>query len=262
MLSYQHAYHAGNLADVHKHAVLARALDYLTRKDKPLTYMETHAGRAIYDLAGPEALKTGEAAIGIARAAGWFPPAHPYARALAATRAALGPAAYPGSPAIAAQLLRPADRIILAELHPAEHRALRAGLQAAPGGATVEVHRRDGVEMALALTPPMPRRGLILIDPAYEVKADYQGMADLVPKLHRRWNVGVILLWYPILTDGPHGPMRDAVRAALPAAVVHEVRFPPARPGHRMVGSGLFIVNPPYGLEDELRYLSMQYDLF
>jgi 23S rRNA (adenine2030-N6)-methyltransferase len=250
MLSYQHAYHAGNAADVHKHAVLAVALDYLARKDKPLTYLETHAGRAAYDLSAPEALKTAEAAAGVDRLAPRFPSGHPFLQALSAQRAAHGPRAYPGSPAIASHLLRLTDRIVLAELHPAEHAALKAAIPWA------EVHHRDGVEMALALTPPEPRRGLILIDPSYEVKDDYTAMADLLPRLHRRWGVGVLILWYPILTAGLHRPMVAALQDALPQAVVHEVRFPPARPGHGMMGSGLVVVNPPYGLLPEFNLMT------
>jgi len=118
MLSYQHAYHAANLADVHKHALLAWVLDYLTRKDKPLSYIETHAGRGLYDLEGEAARKTGEAAQGFDRVAGWFGPDHPYAVQVARTRALHGVRAYPGSPLIAAQALRPGDRMHLAELHP------------------------------------------------------------------------------------------------------------------------------------------------
>ena len=114
MLSYQHAYHAGNLADVHKHALLSSALDYLTRKDKALSYFETHAGRGLYHLDGIEARKTGEAAKGIARVADWFATDHPYARARAVVAAAHGAAAYPGSPLIAAALLRGFDNMTLA----------------------------------------------------------------------------------------------------------------------------------------------------
>lgn len=113
--------------------------------------------------------------------------------------------------------------------------------------------------MALAATPPTPRRGLVLIDPPWEVKDDYVAMPDLVKKLHRKWNVGVIILWYPILTDGPYAAMVDDLTAAIPDATVHEVRFPPARPGHRMVGSGLFMVNAPWGLEAELARLSKRF---
>lgn len=255
MLSYQHGFHAGNLADVHKHALLATMLDYLTTKDKPLSYIETHAGRGLYDLAAPEARKTGEAAQGIARveALRWFGPTHPYARALAATRAAHGASAYPGSPLIATALLRPFDKIQLAELHPQEHAALTAAMR--PWYSVI--HRQDGLALALSLTPPDPRRGLMLIDPSYEVKADYDALPRLIGQVHARWNVGVIALWYPILTDDRHLPMRAALRAmSLTKTLSHEVRFPAARDSHGMVGSGMFIVNAPFGSDVEARRLS------
>lgn len=252
MLSYQHLYHAGNLADVHKHALLASLLDYMTRKDKPLTYLETHAGRGLYDLAAPEAVKTGEAAQGIARVAEWFAPSHPYARALAATRAERGPSAYPGSPLIAGHLLRDIDTIHLCELHPQERAALDYAV--APFGA--HVHAEDGLAKALSLCPPTPRRGVLLIDPSYEVKTDYETIPRVIGQIARKWNVGVIALWYPILTGGLQGPMVAGLRAAHTEAMLHEVRFPPAREGHRMVGSGMVILNPPWGLEEEGKRLS------
>jgi len=247
MLSYQHIYHAGNLADVQKHALLAWVLDYLTRKDKPISYIESHAGRGLYALDAAEAVKTGEAAAGIARALDWFAPDHPYRRAIAAVRAAQGPMAYPGSPLIAAELLRPGDKMHLAELHPQEFAALSALM--APRGA--DVVRRDGLEMALTLAPPTPRRGLLLIDPSFEVKEDYARLPGLIQKIHRKWNVGIVMLWYPLLAGSPHAPMLDALARAFPEALRHEVSFPPAREGHRMTGSGLFVVNPPWGLAEE-----------
>jgi 23S rRNA (adenine2030-N6)-methyltransferase len=125
MLSYQHIFHAGNLADVQKHALLAWMLDYLTQKDKPLTYIETHAGRGLYDLGSDEAIKTGEAEAGIARAEDWFDKDHPYLRRLNEVRASYGPLAYPGSPMIAALSLRDQDTMHLAELHPQERQHLR-----------------------------------------------------------------------------------------------------------------------------------------
>ncbi len=246
MLSYQHAYHAGNAADLHKHATLAAALAYMVRKDKSLTYMETHAGRGLYDLSGAEASRTGEAKAGVGRLLGRLPADHPYVTAVSQARAKSGPAAYPGSPLLAAAILRAFDRIELAELHPAEHAAL---LDAMPAGPNLRIHRRDGLEMARALTPPDPRRGLMLIDPSWEVRDEYARMADLLPRLHRKWGVGVLMLWYPILADRRHAPMLRALREALPDAMVHEVRFPPARAGHGMVGSGLVVVNPPWGLD-------------
>lgn len=256
MLSYQHLYHAGNMADVHKHALLAVALDYLTRKDKPLSYLETHAGRGLYFLDAPEATKTGEAAEGILRAeaAGWFGADHPYARRLAQTRATHGPAAYPGSPLIAAQSLRPGDVAHLAELHPREHAALVEAM--APHG-LAQVHREDGLQMALSRTPPTPRRGLMLIDPSYEVKDDYDAVPRTILSVHRKWNVGAVMLWYPILPGGMHVQMvRTLAAAGLPGVLSHEVRFGAARDGHRMIGSGVFMVNTPWGLEDEAQRLS------
>lgn len=242
MLSYQHIYHAGNAADVHKHALLAVALDYMAGKPKPLSYIETHAGRAMYDLSAPEAVKTAEAAAGIGRMEHWFDADHPYARALAHARALSGPTAYPGSPRIAQSLLRDDDPITLAELHPRERAALQDAL---PG---VIVRGEDGPAMAKAMVPPTPRRGLMLIDPSYEMKTDWDAMPRLIAAVQRRWNVGVLMLWYPVLANGAHHPMvADLDALALPDALRHEVRFPPARPGHGLLGSGLYVVNPPYG---------------
>lgn len=247
MLSYQHQYHAGNMADVHKHGLLAFMLDYLAQKDKPVSYIETHAGRGLYDLGSAEALKTGEAVRGIGRAAGWFGADHPYARTLAAVRAAHGAAAYPGSPLLAALCLRACDTLHLAELHPQEFAALQEAMIRHPA----ICHRQDGLAMALALTPPTPRRGLMLMDPSYEVKADYEAMPKLIGAVARKWNVGCIMLWYPILVTAPHLGMLVALMAAHPSALRHEIRFAPARDGHGMVGSGLFILNAPYGTAGE-----------
>ncbi|MGJ8547006.1 MAG: 23S rRNA (adenine(2030)-N(6))-methyltransferase RlmJ [Sulfitobacter sp.] len=256
MLSYQHIYHAGNLADVHKHAALAWTLDYLTRKDKPLSYLETHAGRASYDLTDAAALKTGEAAQGVARLAQGFDPDHPYRRVLDATRASHGADAYPGSPLIAAQLLRPTDPMHLAELHPREH----AALDLAMSPYRAQCHNRDGFNMAYSQIPPTPRRGILLVDPSYEIKTDYTDIPRHLVKLNRAWNVGVLMLWYPILTNGAHQDMTRELRSTLANGLLHEVRFPPARPGHGMVGSGLFIMNAPYGLADELARIKALFD--
>ena len=252
MLSYQHAYHAGNLADVQKHALLCAMLDYMTRKDKPLTYIETHAGRGLYHLNSEAAQKTGEAAQGIGRLADLFAADHPYRRSLAGIRSRYGEAAYPGSPLLAAMALRDGDQMHLAELHPQEVAALREVMT--PWGA--HVRQEDGLAMALAVTPPTPRRGLMLVDPAYEVKDDYAAIPKTLAAVHRKWNVGVLALWYPILVDDTHRPMLRQLEAAFPEALRHELRFPPAREGHRMVGSGMFVVNAPWGTEDEMARLT------
>ncbi|MCL7408346.1 23S rRNA (adenine(2030)-N(6))-methyltransferase RlmJ [Marivivens donghaensis] len=253
MLSYQHIYHAGNLADVQKHALLAWVLAYLTKKDKPLTYVETHAGRGLYDLGSFEALKTGEAAAGIAVAEerGWFAPDHPFAKVLKGVRDEHGRDAYPGSPLVAAGVLRAMDNLQLAELHPKEF----AALDELMAGRAVRV-KRDGVEYAKSILPPEPRRGVLLVDPPYEIKDDYKTMADLLVQVHKKWNVGVLMLWYPILKDGPHKPMLRTLEQAIPDGIRHEVKFPPARDGHRMIGSGMFVVNAPFGFTEESARLS------
>lgn len=259
MLSYQHIYHAGNLADVQKHALLCSMLDYLTRKDKPLSYLETHAGRGLYQLDAPEARKTGEAAAGIdlVLAQGLLGADHPYLSALARVRTTHGDRAYPGSPLLAAECLRQQDKIHLAELHPQEYAALDYAMSASQA----KVLKQDGFQMAQALIPPTPRRGVLLIDPSYEVKEDYETIPKVIAQLNRKWNVGVIALWYPILTSGAQKPMLAALEALqLPKALRHEVKFPPARDGHRMIGSGMFVVNTPYGLQDEAARMTTVFD--
>ena len=254
MLSYQHGYHAGNLADVHKHALLAWIISYMTRKDKPLSYLETHAGRGLYDLSSDEAVKTGEAAQGIIKHADWFSADHPYAQVLNTVRRQ-NPNAYPGSPTIAAELLRDQDDITLAELHPAENAALGDAMI----NYAAQVKQQDGFELAMSRTPPTPRRGLLVCDPSFEVKSDYDNIPDFFAKIHRRWAVGVLVLWYPILTNGAHVNMIRALKSAIPDSIAHEVGFPPARQGHGMVGSGLFVVNAPYGFAEEAGRLAANF---
>ncbi|WBU60746.1 23S rRNA (adenine(2030)-N(6))-methyltransferase RlmJ [Paracoccus albus] len=247
MLSYQHIYHAGNAADLHKHALLAWVMDYLTAKDKPLSYLETHAGRGLYDLSSDEARKTGEAAAGIGRAEAqnWLADGHPLMRAIGAIRARYGADAYAGSPLIARHFLRKGDSAHLAELHPAEHEALAE----VAGHATL--YKQDGFAMARSVTPPTPRRGLMLVDPSYEVKSDYAEIPAFIGDIARKWNVGTLILWYPLLSDGRERRMHKKLQGAFPDALTSEVQFPPAKPGHGMVGSGMFTVNPPWGMAEE-----------
>ncbi|WP_458790012.1 23S rRNA (adenine(2030)-N(6))-methyltransferase RlmJ [Yoonia sp. MH D7] len=252
MLSYQHGYHAGNMADVHKHALLAWMLEYLTRKDKPLSYIETHAGRALYDLGSDAALKTGEAARGIALAEKWFAPEHPYARVLKAVREEVGSDAYPGSPMVAAHLLRDIDQIDVAELHPGEFEELSQMMY----HQAVGCHNLDGWQMAMSRCPPDPRRGMLLVDPSFEIKSDYEDIPDFFRKIHRKWPVGILALWYPILEDARHRPMMMALNTLFPEAAASEVRFPPARAGHGMVGSGMFVINAPYGFSEQAAWLA------
>lgn len=241
MLSYQHAYHAGGPADLHKHIVLAELLARMTVKARGLTVMETHAGRGLYDLAAPEAARTGEAGAGIARITAAADT--PFGHALATTRAAHGPSAYPGSPLVARALLRPQDRQVLMELHPGEHAALRSAIGTDPA---IAVHRRDGYEGLLALAPPKPRRGLVLVDPSYEVKTEYAAAAAFVRRLIARWPEAAVLVWYPLLPEGRHAALLEGLRPLGPR--IDEVGFVP-KPARGMTGSGLALVNGPFGAE-------------
>jgi len=238
MLSYQHSYHAGNPADLHKHLVLAGLLTLLTRKARGISYLETHAGRGLYDLGTPEALKTGEALEGIQALT---LPDCPLATALAHTRTRHGSNAYPGSPLIAQTLLRPQDQLHLMELHPAEYRALRLNLRAE----NTAIHKRDGYEGVLALSPPKPRKGLVLVDPSYEVKTEYIQAAEFTRQLMAKWPEATVLLWYPLLPAARHVELIDNLK--LPY-FRHEVGFA-LKDGQGMTGSGLLLVNAPYGAE-------------
>ncbi len=240
MLSYQHAYHAGGPADLHKHVALAELLLLLTAKPRGITCVETHAGRGLYDLAAPEALKTGEAAAGIGRLAP--DPATPFGEAILRTRTRSGPTVYPGSPLIARSLLRDQDHMVLFELHPAEHVALSQIFSRSD----VQIHRRDGFEGALALAPFKPRKGLVLIDPSYELKSDYANAADFVAALIRKWPEATLLLWYPILPAKRHEILKSRLHP-LPV-IIDETTFrdPPPR---GMTGSGLILVNAPFNSE-------------
>ena len=241
MLSYQHAYHAGNPADLHKHLVLAELLAILTRKTRGISYLETHAGRGRYDLSAEESLKTGEAAEGISALT---LPDCPLASALQTTRAQFGETAYPGSPLIAQTLLRAQDRLHLMELHPAEFKALRRHLRSD----NTSVHHRDGYEGVLSLSPPKPRKGLVLVDPSYEIKTEYAQVAEFTHKLMAKWPEATMVLWYPILPAGQHLELISGLKLKFTR---HEVGFS-LKNGEGMTGSGLVLVNAPYGTADVL----------
>ncbi len=251
MLSYRHGFHAGNHADVLKHWLLTLCLQYLIRKDKPLYYLDTHAGAGSYDLRAATAARTGEAALGIGRLQGQDLPAGLAAyRELVVADAAQGLRYYPGSPQLAARLLRPQDRLRLLELHPTELTQLRKRLGSDP---RVKILDGDGFTLLKGLLPPPSRRGLVLLDPSYELKGDYRRMQDTLRQGLERFATGVYLLWYPLLNLAPCRRLSQQLEK-LPAAqwlqVQLQVQQPPA--GHGMYGSGVFIINPPWTLRAQL----------
>lgn len=258
MLSYQHGYHAGNLADIHKHRVLAQVLAAMVRAypHTPLTYMETHAGRGVYDLSDVQATKTGESREGILallkRGEGITRRDDVYMQSVLNTQTRFGETWYPGSPHIARYILRAQDTLCCFELHPQEFAALNMRLKAK----NARLYKKDGYAGVLALSPPAHSSvGLVLVDPSFEVKSEYARVADFIPELVKKWPEAVILLWYPILEAGLHAPMLASLHAQHFTDVWHHEDKFPAESILRMKGSGLFAINArPYlgGMQNNL----------
>lgn len=258
-MNYRHAFHAGNFADVLKHAVLAALLLHMQRRPKPMCYLETHAGAGLFRLDSSEARCSGEAAGGILRLQALAPAAPALAAYLRLVAALPGNEAglkvYPGSPLVAAGLLGAADRLVLSELVPAEANTLRQLFRADP---RVAVHCRDGWEALGALLPPTPRRGLLLIDPPYEAPDDFDRVVSGLEQAHRRWPVGVLAAWYPVKDRRAlQAFTRRLATAPLGTGGVLCAELP-VRPDDNpagLNGSGMIVVGPPWGLVEELRAL-------
>lgn len=255
MLSYRHAFHAGNHADVLKHFLLIELLDYFNRKDKAWWYIDTHAGAGCYALDSEQAAKNAEHAAGVGRL--WQRedlPAEllPYIEAVRQFNPHGRLNFYPGSPALAMTRLRPQDRMRLFELHPSDVELLQktfAGEQE-----RVQVRRADGFSGLRALLPPPTRRAVVLIDPSYEVKDDYRRTVDVLADGLRRFPTGTFAVWYPMLAR-PEARQLPEKLAALGAESWLDVRLmvrTPARDGFGMFGSGMFVVNPPWVLPERL----------
>jgi 23S rRNA (adenine2030-N6)-methyltransferase len=254
MLSYLHAFHAGNHADVLKHVALVSLLTQLGAKPKPLRYIETHAGAGGYDLRSrePQRNREYETGIGLVRRAIEPPP--PIAALLThvqdynGDRRALS--RYPGSPWIARQILRRDDSLYLFELHPAEHRALA---QHCANDRRVTVMRQDGLEGCIGLVPPPERRGLVFIDPSYELDDEHGRVITTLTKAHRRFATGVYMIWYPVIERRWVERLDRAVRATrIEPLQRYELSVAPDARGRGLTGSGLFVVNPPWKLRAEM----------
>ena len=258
-MNYRHAYHAGNFADVMKHAALARIVEYLKQKDKAFRVIDTHAGLGVYDLSSAEAQKTGEWRGGIGRLLEATLPAGaqallaPYLDAVRAADSGGGMRRYPGSPAIVRHLLRPYDRLTAIELHPADAAALKARFA---GDFQTRVIELDGWLALGAHLPPKEKRGLVLVDPPFEAEGEFGRLEEGLKKAWRRWPGGIYALWYPIKDrKAVEAFRRELAGAGIPKILdlSLEVRAPSAEP--RFDGSGLVVVNPPYPLEAEMRTL-------
>ncbi len=269
-MNYQHAFHAGNFADVHKHAVLARILVHLRLKSAAFRVIDSHAGAGRYDLYGGEAVRGGEWQDGIKKIWDACPapaaPAQaektqeptiallaPYLDAVAALNPGRVLRTYPGSPLIVRGLLRSRDRLIACEIEPRSAASLRAVLH---GDARAKVLSIDGWTALGATVPPKERRGLVLVDPPFEDAADFMRLSGTLALAHRKWPTGIYMLWYPI-TDraAPDALARRLRRLAAPKILRCELMLRPSRPGAGLTGSGLIVVNPPFTLEADLRAL-------
>lgn len=258
MLSYQHAYHAGNAADVLKHSVLCWVLDYLLQKDKPFYFHDTHAGRGLYSLDGVEAQKTGEHLQGVAKL--WqrtdVPDAlRPYLTTLETfNQDSAGVTSvdrlhrYPGSPLLAHRMMRPIDRLCCTELHPQEFSALR---QVTGTKRNMRVLREDGYAALKAALPPREKRGVILIDPSYEVLSDDIAVIASVREGLERFSQGTFLVWYPLVS-----PLRvrdmtyKATKLVNSNLLQLELHWAKPRDDHRgLYGTGMLVFNPPWQLD-------------
>lgn len=258
-MNYRHAYHAGNFADVLKHAVLALVIEHLKLKPAPFRVIDTHSGIGLYDLTSEATLKTGEWRAGIGRVIDAELPADagaavaPY---LAVVREVNGKGPlkrYPGSPLIARRLMRASDRLVVNELHPEDHAELAKLFARDPETKVLEL---DGWTALKSLLPPRERRGVVLVDPAFEEEGELDRLAEGLQEAVRRFATGTFLLWYPIKDLKPIAAFRRKIAGlGLPKVLAVELMIRAADDTERLNGAGLIVVNAPYTLEAKLKAL-------
>ena len=239
-MNYRHSYHAGNFADVVKHLAEVAILLHLAKKEAPFAVIDSHAGRGSYDLASQEALKTGEAASGVQALEGLS--GSPLLDRYLALAGESGAQIYPGSPLIAARMLRPQDRLVAVEKHPEEAEALK---QVLSPWRKARVEEGDGYTRLAALLPPPERRGLVLIDPPFEAPDEFERLGQAVREAVRRFATGIYLIWYPVKSDASARAMEgeilmDARRALRIEATIDA-------PEGKLARAAVLVINPPFG---------------
>jgi 23S rRNA (adenine2030-N6)-methyltransferase len=253
MLSYRHHFHAGCHADVFKHIGLVLLLMAMKRKEKPLFYLDTHSGAGIYDLKSPMAQKNNEQAQGILKiwGRGDIPDLiKPYIQIIERMNPSGNLQLYPGSPWIAHQLLDEQDRLVLNELHSTDVHILADMTR---HFRHMKVFHQDGLLQLNALLPPPERRGLIFIDPSYEIKSDYLDVAQTVIKAHKKFSTGVYAIWYPLLKSGVQNALLDTLEES---GIENQFKIQFRVNGDKdlsMYGSGLILINPPYQVDTQLK---------
>jgi 23S rRNA (adenine2030-N6)-methyltransferase len=263
-MNYRHAFHAGGFADVIKHIVLVRMLSYLQEKQAAFRVIDTHAGAGVYDLTGDEAQRSGEWLTGIARvmqarfSETALPLVAPYLDIVRTFNPPRELKAYPGSPLIARALLRPQDRLTACEVEPKTRKRLIEALRRDTQARVVDL---DGWMALPAFVPPKERRGLVLIDPPYEQKDEFERLATGFAEAFAKWPTGSYLLWYPVksrrATDTLARHVTDAIGAGPTAGKCLRLEFSvaPQAAGTALISAGLLIVNPPWTLAGELKAL-------
>jgi 23S rRNA (adenine2030-N6)-methyltransferase len=261
-MNYRHAFHAGGFADVIKHIVLVRILTYLQEKPAAFRVLDTHAGAGIYDLTGNEASRSGEFLTGIARvmqarfSEKAMPLVAPYLDIVRAFNPKAELKAYPGSPLIARALLRPQDRLTACEIEPNARKHLIGALRRDTQARVVDL---DGWTALPAFVPPNERRGLVLIDPSYEAKDEFERLADGFTEAFEKWPTGSFVLWYPVksrrITDNLARHVAAVAETSKPAGKCLRLEFSvaPQEAGGPLTSTGLLVVNPPWTLAGELR---------
>ncbi len=256
-MNYRHAFHAGNFADVLKHAVLVALIESLKQKQAPFCYLESHAGAGRYQLAGAEAQKTGEYVNGVARllAATRLPaPLHVYLNLVRSLNARNNGQLdeYPGSPLLASLLMREQDHAQLCEVQDAEYASLRLEFR---DDARVAVHQRDGYAAIKAFVPPKERRGLVLVDPPYEAQEQEFGLvSEALKPAFKRWPTGVYAIWYPIKLRQQVAPFHRWLKGCgLRKILIAELTIHPDNSALRLNGCGVAVVNAPYRLDRTLQ---------
>lgn len=274
MLSYQHAFHAGNHADILKHFVLSQVLTHMNKKEKPYTFIDTHSGNGLYELKDERALKTGEAEDGIEKLLlaedSDFPES--LKNFLSYVKAYTAKGQYPGSPLIEMDFLRKQDILLLSELHPSENELLHKNTDnhRQKDSCQVQVKKCNGFDLLRKQTPPETKRGAVLIDPSYEEPSDYSDVADSVIQTFKKWSGGVLMVWYPLLSyrmdmiENMVERITEGVHLVFPNTEVNDFRLCVAPKGEheetelsetstpRLYGSGMLVVNTPWHLPETM----------
>jgi 23S rRNA (adenine2030-N6)-methyltransferase len=254
MLSYRHSYHAGNFADVLKHIVLIEILEHLIKKEKPFDYIDTHAGAGLYNLRSDHAQKIQEFKNGIAKINfDKFPELSLYQDILKKCNDGPDIKFYPGSPYIAGQYLRDYDRSWLYELHPSDYKILD---QLVTGDRRIRVECGDGFKGLMAKVPPRSKRALVLIDPSYEIKDDYDRVIEVIIKAHKKFATGIYAIWYPVIQRTTINRMETLFRnSGIKNIQLFELGLTADTTEKGMTSSGMIVINPPWTLMEKMKSL-------